>query len=412
MSLKDQSVRVLLIDDDEDDYVITRNLLRKIDGGSFDLEWDFSYLAAVETIKERRHDIYLIDYRLGEFNGVDLVRTVVESGANSLVIMLTGQGERGVDIEAMSAGAADFLEKGSITPSGLERSIRHARERKRSAEELRLSEERYRRLNETLEHQVAERTAELRLANKELEAFSYSVSHDLRAPLRAIHGFSHAVMEDCADRLDEESRGHLSQVLSASLEMSQLIDDMLHLARVTTGEMRHDMVDLTALTESVVADLKEQQPDRTVTLKIESGLNACGDRRLLKMMLTNLLGNAWKFTSKRPVAEISFGADQQDGQPVYFIRDNGAGFDMAHVSKLFEPFERLHKSEEFAGTGVGLATVQRVINRHGGRVWADGTVDGGASFYFTLAKYEPTCSGDDNPDRETGDVVRENRSVI
>jgi signal transduction histidine kinase len=235
-----------------------------------------------------------------------------------------------------------------------------------------------------LEMKVHDRTLQLQAANKELEAFSYSVSHDLRAPLRHINGFSQALLEDYADQLDEVGKGYLQEVRGASQEMAQLIDDLLQLARVTRSELRREPVNLSQLAEEVTAELQRSAVERAVTVKIEAGLMAQGDTHLLRVVLSNLLGNAWKFTSKRELAEIIFGQDSQSEDPTYFVRDNGAGFEMAYVNKLFGAFQRLHSAGDFEGTGIGLATVQRVIHRHGGRVWAEGRVNHGATFYFTL----------------------------
>jgi signal transduction histidine kinase len=227
---------------------------------------------------------------------------------------------------------------------------------------------------------------QLHAANAELESFSYSVSHDLRAPLRSIDGFSQALQEDYADKLDEKGKDYLQRVRASSQRMGELIDDLLKLSRVTRGEMRCERVDLTGMALSLAADLQKSAPDREVEFIIADGLTAKGDARLLRIVVDNLLGNAWKYTGKHPRARIEFGfAQNNNGRSAYFVRDDGAGFDMAYADKLFGAFQRLHKQTEFAGTGIGLATVLRIMHRHGGRVWAEGEVEKGATFYFTLS---------------------------
>jgi PAS domain S-box-containing protein len=225
-------------------------------------------------------------------------------------------------------------------------------------------------------------------ANRELESFSYSVAHDLRAPLRSIDGFSQALLEDCGPLLDDDSRRHLGFVREAAQLMAVLIDDILALSRVTRQEIDRRAVDLSALARASMRRIERGAPERAVEVSIEDDLQAYGDPRLLSVVLDNLLGNAWKFTAKRADAKIELGATSKDGQTVYFVRDNGAGYDMKYEAKLFGVFQRLHAAHEFEGTGVGLATVQRVVHRHGGRVWAEGKVGEGAVFYFTLAPEE------------------------
>ncbi len=246
------------------------------------------------------------------------------------------------------------------------------------------AEEELQKLNLELDKRVIERTAQLEVANKELEAFSYSVSHDLRAPLRAIDGFSQVLLEDHAEQVDDEGKDHLRRVRTAAQKMAELIDDMLSLSQVTRAEMRRENIDLSELAQDIVAELEKSEPERRVELQVEDGLVVEGDSGLLRVALGNLLRNAWKFTGERTPASIEFGAEEQDGQRVYFVRDNGAGFDMAYADKLFGPFQRLHAATEFPGTGIGLASVQRIIHRHGGRIWAEAEVDQGATFYFTL----------------------------
>ncbi len=224
----------------------------------------------------------------------------------------------------------------------------------------------------------------LRKANDELEAFSYSVSHDLRAPLRGIDGWSQALLEDYGDQLNEQGKSYIKRVRSETQRMGTLIDDLLQLSRLTRVEMRREQVNLSAIAQSIAAHLQESEPQRQVKFKIQKGLSAKGDAHLLEAALTNLLSNSFKFTGKTLQARIEFGQVEMENQRVFFVRDNGAGFDMAFAKKLFGAFQRMHKASEFPGTGVGLAIVQRIIHRHGGRVWAESAVNEGATFYFTL----------------------------
>jgi light-regulated signal transduction histidine kinase (bacteriophytochrome) len=246
------------------------------------------------------------------------------------------------------------------------------------------AEKHIRDLNKSLEQHASQ----LEVANKELEAFSYSVSHDLRAPLRSIDGFSQALLEDYADKLDEGGKDYLQRVRGATQRMGQLIDDLLNLSRVTRSEMRRQRVNLSEMAADVAAEHRKSQPERAVSFVINEDLAVEGDPHLLRVVMDNLIGNAWKFTSKTKDAVIEFGSCPNGA---FFVRDNGVGFDMKYSEKLFGAFQRLHGMTEFAGTGIGLATVQRIIHRHGGRVWAEGAVDQGATFYFAVtAKAVPT----------------------
>ena len=288
-----------------------------------------------------------------------------------------------------SGGRDQYIDVSMFPKSGADGTLEHVicqwvdiTDQKRAEHELR-------ELSRTLEDRVKERTVELTAANKELEAFAYSVSHDLRSPLRGIDGFSKALLDDYQDKLDDTGKDYLNRVRAGTQRMGTLIDDLLELSRLTRTEMHRQRLDLGEMARKITIELQRDEPDRRAEFEIAPGLTGSGDRVLVEAALENLLRNAWKFTGQCERATIEVGVTAHDGERVYHVRDNGAGFDMAYADKLFGPFQRLHDATEYPGTGIGLAIVHRVILRHGGRVWAEGEVDKGATFYFTL----PTASG-------------------
>jgi PAS domain S-box-containing protein len=317
-----------------------------------------------------------IDLVYGEEGStIEKYRYVEKKGSTIYVETYTSVAYQGKGAFLWATASPLVDDEGNVI--GAIESIRDITERKSAEEELGKHRQR-------LEELVAERTTDLLAVNQEMEAFIHSVSHDLRAPLRRIHGFSQILLEDYEDRLDRQGSEYLERLMDSSQHMSNLIEDLLDLSRVTSAGINRQQTDLSAIARAIMADLLKEQPERQAHFDIQSGITVLGDPDLLNIMLQNLLDNAWKFTSKRAETEISFGITTYEDRQVYYVRDNGAGFDMAYVGKLFEPFQRLHSAKEYSGTGIGLASVRRIIRRHGGQIWAEGEVDQGATFYFTL----------------------------
>lgn len=289
---------------------------------------------------------------------------------------------------------ASLREATPPTHEELSRRLERERKARRLAEEIAETATRdlyaaiqqLRQANEELDQRVEQRTADLAAAYLELEAFSYSISHDLREPLRGIDGLSQVLLEDYSAQLDSVGRGYLERIRAATHRLTRLIDAILTLSRVSRAELHIGTVDLSAAAREIAAELERAQPEREVTFVMADNLVARGDPDLLRNALQNLLQNAWKFTRRHPTARIEFGSTQRDGQRVYYVRDDGAGFDDTEAANLFRPFERLHDRAEFEGDGIGLATVQRILTRHRGQIWAEGAVEQGAVFYFTFGE--------------------------
>lgn len=327
---------------------------------------------ALAALRTQKFDLLLTDLSMPEMDGVTLLRAALDVDPNLVGIMMTGHGTIGAAVEAMKAGALDFILKpfklGDIVPV-LTRALTVRRLRLENAE---------------LAGRVRDRTAELEAANRELEAFSYSVSHDLRAPLRGMEDVTRILLDDGGSRLSERERTFIRAISSSAAQMGTLIEGLLNLSRMGRQQLVKQPVSVTDLVNQVLHELAKEREGRRVDVQVAALPDCVGDPSLLKQVYINLLANAFKFTRAKEQATIEVGYQDRDGEHVYFVRDNGAGFDMQYAGKLFREFQRLHSKEQFEGTGVGLSIVQRVIQRHGGRVWAESEVDKGASFYFTL----------------------------
>jgi signal transduction histidine kinase len=349
---------------------------------------------ALELLAVQPVDCILLDLLMPGLSGQETCERIkaAPSVREIPLIMLTALDNREAMVAGLSAGADDYLSKSSELEVLKARVRAQIRRKQFEDENRRIREELLHKELEAAEARAGRELAETKAAlveelerkNRELEAFSYSVSHDLRVPLWAIDGFSRILLEDFEHVLDAKGRDYLGRVCAAAQRMGELIDDLLELSRVGRAEIQKSRVNLSEIARHVIADLRKRS-ERHVDVVVQEGLIADADKRLMQIALENLVGNSWKFTANTVDPRIEIGRDGNGQAPVYFVRDNGAGFDMAYAEKLFRPFQRLHSDAEFTGTGIGLATVYRIVDRHGGRVWAEGAVGRGATFYFTVA---------------------------
>jgi len=385
---EDDRVNILLVDDQPANLLALEAMLQGLGQNLIKAE---SGREALKWLLTHEFAVILLDVKMPEMDGFEtatLIHQRDKSRHTPIIFLTAAEKSETQTVRGYAVGAVDYLVK-PVVPEFVRSKVSVFVELAKKTELLR----RQARLLQDSGQEARELAAaradlvrDLEHKNRELESFSYAVSHDLRAPLRRIESFARALTESQAGKLDATGVRFLDRIREASQQMSQLIDDVLHLSRLTRAELRDQELDLSALVGMILERLKEAEPERHVEVKIRPGVIATGDAQLLRIALHNLLENAWKFTGKQPAARIEFGVTNIGGEPTFFVRDNGAGFDMSYVERLFGPFQRLHLTSEFPGTGIGLATVQRIIHRHGGRVWAEGTVGQGATFHFTIGR--------------------------
>jgi len=383
--------KILAVDDS---VTYLHELTDALNGEGYDVVLARSGEEALELLAFQAVDCILLDLVMPGLGGQETCRRIKSAPVVREVplIMLTALENREAMIQGLGAGADDYISKSSEFDVLKARVRAQIRRKQFEDEHRRIREELLRKELETAEARAANELAQTRAAlveelerkNKELEAFSYSVSHDLRAPLRSIDGFSKVLLDQWADALDPKAKDYLGRVRASAQRMGELIDDLLELSRVGRAELRRGPTNLSEIARAVVAELRKREPDRQIEIDIQEGLVAEADRRLMHIVFENLLGNGWKFTAKTEQPRIEVGSSPSHDGTVYFVRDNGAGFDMAYGEKLFRPFQRLHSTTDYPGTGIGLATVHRIVDRHGGRVSSEGIVGHGATFYFTL----------------------------
>jgi signal transduction histidine kinase len=370
-------IKVLLVEDNPSDARLIQEALAETTDDPFELETMDTLAGGLQRLSVGGIDAILLDLALPDSFGQE---TFVRAKAQALgvaIIILTGLADDSLALKLVQGGAQDFVAKVDVTGNNLTRAILYAIERERL-------EQKFRKLNEELEERIRERTAELEATNKELEAFSYSVSHDLRGPLATLQGFAELLLDKYGPALDEQPRKYLHRINEGAERMAALIDDLLRLSKLSRQPLNLRRAELRKLVEEVLRELETETANRNIEWRIESLPVIECDPGLIKQVLGNLLSNAIKYTRPRAPAIIEVGKMIIDGQQTFLVRDNGVGFDLKSAQNLFIPFQRFHRSEEFEGTGVGLSTVQRIINRHGGRIWAESLPGQGTTFFFTL----------------------------
>jgi signal transduction histidine kinase len=373
----------LLVVDDETAQM--RAMCDTLEQEGYSVTGSTSPQQALLAMREEQFDLAITDLTMPEMDGIAFLTAAKQLDPHLIGIVMTGHGSIDTAVAAMKAGAFDYI----LKPFTL-RMIRPVLERALSFRklmhentQLRQTEEMIRSLNATLERCVEDRTRQLTDANKELEAFAHSISHDLRGPLRAVNNFTHLLVEECAEQFNERARGYVDRVLGGVQRMEQLIEDLMRLSRVNGADLRRTEIDVSKMVEQIVGEFQAREPERHVDTAIRNGVLARADPQLLRIALENLLGNAWKFTRNAEDPRIEFGVENRDEQ-LLFVRDNGAGFKPEYAKDLFVPFRRLHTAEEFPGSGIGLSIVHRIIRRHGGCIAAESSPGHGATFYFSI----------------------------
>jgi len=370
--LKTDQGLVMIVDDNPENL---RTLTSVLETHGYETRAAINGELALEAIKSVHPDLIMLDIMMPGMDGFEVCRQLKAdlNTSNIPVLFISAMNDTTDKVKAFEVGGIDYIPKPFQVQEVLARTRTHIA--------LALAR---RQLEET-NSQLQQRTTKLEALNKELSAFAYSVSHDLRASLRTIDGFSHTMFEDYYDLVDDTGKDYLQRIRSGVQKMGHLIDDMLKLSKVTRSELSLRNIDLGIIANNIIEKMHSDTPDRAVQVDIMANMKTQADPHLMEIALNNLLGNAWKFSAKNPHSCIKFGSKERDGKPVYFVDDNGVGFDMRYVDKLFGAFHRLHSDDEFEGTGIGLATVDRVIQLHGGQVWAESILNKGATFYFTLS---------------------------
>jgi hypothetical protein len=374
-------LRILHVEDDRRDAALIQGTLAA-EGIVTEVQRVDSRAAFLAALEQAPVDLILSDFTLPSFDGMTALTIAAEKRSDVPFLFVSGTLGEEVAIESLKQGATDYVLKHRLSRLGssVQRALREVEER----HERQRAQEALHTLNLELERRVRERTAQLEATNNELEAFSQSVSHDLLVPIRRMEACRQILAEDCGGQLSEQGTKYVRSMAELTGQMNQIVHDLLALARVASAPLERAPVDLSGMADSILMRLQQAEPNRSVEWVIAPGLVAQADYPLLRVAFENLLGNAWKFTGRQARARIEFQSMPQSDRLAYFVRDNGAGFDMAYASKLFGPFQRLHSPADFPGTGIGLATVQRIIHRHGGLIWAEAEKNRGATFYFTL----------------------------